>query len=318
LFITGITNASFETYPASISFNSVTAVSSPSASTLSTFIKAPSNDAIEQATIKLNGSGSGPTYWTGNVGAPGTTLGDFIWGSSPYIKIQASQAYEPWYFSSWMRAGFTAPATKAAGGDAEIKRSDSYAGFMNQAGFYILMQDSQLKNTFLSAGYLGVVAIRANGNTLGVKVTTAGLEPEDTTTNLGRAYVNSTTAGPWANIYSLTNVVVASDRRLKNTVTPVSDSGLSMSFVQALKPVSYKLTDEGVRTHTGFIAQDVKEALDQCAVDSWAGWVMSDPSDPDSYQSLRYEEFIAPLVAAIQNIDSRLSALETRQTRSKK
>jgi hypothetical protein len=38
------------------------------------------------------------------------------------------------------------------------------------------------------------------------------------------------------------------------------------------------------------------------------GW--SDPADPDSRQGLRYDQFIAPLVKAVQELDERLQRVE--------
>ena len=69
-------------------------------------------------------------------------------------------------------------------------------------------------------------------------------------------------------------------------------------------------TRPGVRTHYGLIAQEVRETLDSVApgVD-FAGWVLEDKNDPDSQQSLRYEQFIAPLIRAVQEQQAQIEAL---------
>ena len=40
--------------------------------------------------------------------------------------------------------------------------------------------------------------------------------------------------------------------------------------------------------------------------------MLEDKTDPDSRQSLRYEEFIAPLIKAVQELTVRLEAAEAK------
>jgi len=69
--------------------------------------------------------------------------------------------------------------------------------------------------------------------------------------------------------------------------------------------------EEGVRNHYGFIAQEVKEALDLEGVgDSFAGWVLDDHLDPESRQNLRYSEFISPLTRAVQELSDMVESLQ--------
>ena len=70
-------------------------------------------------------------------------------------------------------------------------------------------------------------------------------------------------------------------------------------------------SSEGVRTHYGFIAQDVKAALDSEGVgDNFAGWVLDDKDDPESKQNLRYSEFISPLTKAVQELSNMVESLQ--------
>jgi hypothetical protein len=61
------------------------------------------------------------------------------------------------------------------------------------------------------------------------------------------------------------------------------------------------------RTHWGFIAQEVKQAVDAADVD-FGGWVLTDKDDPDSQQALRYDQFIAPLTKALQETMAELGS----------
>ena len=58
------------------------------------------------------------------------------------------------------------------------------------------------------------------------------------------------------------------------------------------------------------MAQEVKSALDAANVGDFAGWVQDDISNPDSYQSISYEQFISPLIKAVQELSAKVSALE--------
>jgi hypothetical protein len=44
----------------------------------------------------------------------------------------------------------------------------------------------------------------------------------------------------------------------------------------------------------------------------FAGWVLADRTDPNSRQGLRYDQFIAPLIKAVQELAGRVAALEDR------
>jgi len=68
----------------------------------------------------------------------------------------------------------------------------------------------------------------------------------------------------------------------------------------------------GRRSHYGLLAQEVQAAL---AGKDFAGHILADPADPDSEQGLRYDAFLAPLIAATQELANRVRALEGRDMR---
>jgi len=125
--------------------------------------------------------------------------------------------------------------------------------------------------------------------------------------------------------------VTSSDQRLKNSI---QDTDLGLSFVNALTPRKYKMSDgtptlsspgtdtsfpqytysSGTRFHYGLVSQEVVTVLDNQGIDKslFGGWTLDDPSDPDSRQSLRYHEFISPMIKAIQELSAKVDALEQR------
>ena len=130
----------------------------------------------------------------------------------------------------------------------------------------------------------------------------------------------------WTAVWAVNGTIQTSDRRTK---TQITDSSLGSDFVKALRPVSYKWIEggnrptgeldedgnyiyesvPGMRTHWGFIAQEVKQTIDDAGVD-FGGWVLTDKDDPDSQQALRYDQFIAPLTKALQETMAELEALK--------
>ena len=106
----------------------------------------------------------------------------------------------------------------------------------------------------------------------------------------------------WDDIYATNNVIQTSDRNEKNTI---KDSDLGLDFVKQLSPKSYKFNNK-TRTHYGLIAQDIETVLNDINKPSsdFAGFIKTDVSeekDGSSYKyGLRYNEFIAPLIKAIQ------------------
>ncbi len=77
------------------------------------------------------------------------------------------------------------------------------------------------------------------------------------------------------------------------------------------KPIIETETRPGQRTHFGLIAQQVKEALEQVAPgQDFAGWTLEDVNDPNSTQSLRYAQFISPMIKAIQELSDMVQSLQ--------
>ena len=143
-------------------------------------------------------------------------------------------------------------------------------------------------------------------------------------TSVGNAYITLGEGSGTNRVYncfsSNATWTKASDQRLK---TDVINSALGLDFINNLNPVSYKFIEggkevvdgdlvsiPGSRTHYGLIAQEVKEVLDASGVEDFAGWVKMDVSQEDSMQGLRYDQFIAPLIKAVQELTARVKALE--------
>jgi len=112
----------------------------------------------------------------------------------------------------------------------------------------------------------------------------------------------------WKNIYLNSAATVISDERTKENIIT---SDLGLTFINNLTPVKYNKIG-GERTHYGLIAQQVKSVLDEANIADFGGWVISDVNDPEGQQALRYEEFISPLIKAVQELTARVKSLEEK------
>lgn len=124
-----------------------------------------------------------------------------------------------------------------------------------------------------------------------------------------------TAAKVWNSIFC-TVLSQSSDRKLKKDITSLSVSDCA-SLVRGLRPVSYKWkSGEDTATHYGFIAQEVDEALSTAGI-SGTGIVSKTHLDTAHTEfftkyGLAYNEFIPVITKFIQQLDTRITALEQK------
>ncbi len=105
---------------------------------------------------------------------------------------------------------------------------------------------------------------------------------------------------------------VTSDRRWKLNIV---QSDLGLDFVSRLRPVSYvRKNDEKQRIEYGFIAQELEEVLKESRVEN-VGMLTIDSNG--SYE-LRYNDLLAPMVKAIQELKGENDALKVEVQSLKK
>jgi len=131
----------------------------------------------------------------------------------------------------------------------------------------------------------------------------------------------------WDNIYATNTTISSSDKRMKSDI---SNSKLGLDFINKLNPVSYRFNDKN-RTHYGLISQEVRDVLKSVGVnfngektDGFAGYcydfieaknqkiddtgkIEVEESEEKDIYSLRYSEFIAPMIKAIQELSTKVT-----------
>ena len=184
---------------------------------------------------------------------------------------------------------------KAAPGDtASLLYQSNWSG---RAEMGLMGTDHwSLKVSANGTSWIDALAVNA---TTGALTAAADIVPAaDNVASLGKS------GARWSSVWSATGTIQTSDIRQKTDIAPTD---LGLAFIEALQPVRYRWRGAAsARIHYGLIAQEV-QAL---AGPDFAGHVLGDPSDPESEQGLRYDAFIAPLIAAVQELAKRVGALE--------
>jgi hypothetical protein len=270
--------------------------------------------------LYTKGSGAHPTIVAEGSGTSGATC---------YVALRNSNAT---FFAGY--AG-----TSASAGQATVTISD--AGTQGGTIFLYNSTGADYARIAQNSSYMfidGTLGVASGVNNVTESVLTAlEFRPQvDNGLTLGTASFR------WGQIYSTSSTISTSDIRTKYDIENLK---LGLDFIEALQPSEYKVLTSAVKTvpltnatqeelaagtvtqdsitgedivkiniqgnrvHSGFIAQQVKQALGN---KDYAIWCLDDSTDPDSRQSLRYEELISPMVKAIQELSAKVRELEAK------
>lgn len=148
-------------------------------------------------------------------------------------------------------------------------------------------------------------SIEVDGNSEEVQIKGDVIPNSDALYNLGsRNFV-------WDAIYCSTNELNGSDRNIKNSIEALPEKYVRM--FELVEPKRYKLNSgTSGRFHTGFIAQEVEDAMRASGINSqeFAGWARAKREDGSETYFLRYSEFIPILWAKVREQEERLKRLE--------
>ena len=126
----------------------------------------------------------------------------------------------------------------------------------------------------------------------------------------------------WKNIYATNGTIQTSDRNKKNSIEELLKEK-AQKLIYGLKPSTYKMnTGTSGRTHWGIISQDIEELFEEIGITSidFAGFIKSpkiqritvdeNVIEGEYDYSLRYDEFIAPIIKVIQSQHEEIETLK--------
>ncbi len=213
----------------------------------------------------------------------------------------------------------TAPNNTAVGRSALLSSSTGF-GSNTAIGSQALTQNTTgYRNTAI--GYLAG-ATTSNPDVVGVGITTgnsntfigSGSGPLATATISNSTAIGANSKVDVSNKIRLGSTTVtviegqvsysnSSDRRLKQNIKEIE---YGLDFIKKLKPVSYKMKNLDDRQNWGFIAQDIEGLV------GTTNAVLTVGEDSLRTLSLRYTDFIAPMVKAMQEQQSEIEQLKAQ------
>ena len=141
-----------------------------------------------------------------------------------------------------------------------------------------------------------------------------------------------TTENPFAGGYSSGGWKTTSDGRKKKDFRKLLEDDRFERFFELLQPMEYRLIENDDKTHIGFVAQDVEQAMTDCDIsenefyglehavfsekdfesnEEWEKFLEQNGGANDMY-TLCYQEFIALNTAMIQKLQNRCNDFERR------
>ena len=125
----------------------------------------------------------------------------------------------------------------------------------------------------------------------------------------------------WKTLYIYNSAIETSDRKQKTDIEVLNEK--YVGIFDLIDPVSYKLKG-GDRLHTGFIAQDVEDAMNEVGltieelgllckdldVDDDGNTILDDDGNEQYNYGLRYGEFVAILSAKIKQLEAEIKELK--------
>lgn len=173
-------------------------------------------------------------------------------------------------------------------------------------GVSALANTVNIGSAFATHNIIGsVISIGANAEASNINIGNA-----NTTVNIGTS--NTTGAITLkAQLVTIDDAGTTSDERDK---TDIRGTSLGLDFINSLNPVEYRWAKrdeetEGKRFHQGVIAQQVKEAADAAGID-FGGYIDQSINGGPDKLLVRYDEFVAPLIKAIQELTYKVEWLE--------
>lgn len=219
-------------------------------------------------------------------------------GAAHFAQIEGSITFLGYaFFQDQVIIDYSSKLT--VNGTANFKGTTDFRGttnFYNVVGFHSALWVSSYQITATNSSlYVGNIYINSTA-----------VYPSSSSISLGTA------SSPWSMVYSDQGYTQTSDKRKKHDIKSLTPQ--ASAFILNLNPVSYKMNNgTSGRRHYGLIAQEVLDVMNEFNIDTkdFGGYVASidDETHEENY-GLRYEEFIAPMIYTIQELNNRLKRLE--------
>ena len=231
--------------------------------------------------------------------ASSTASSAYSLASSTSSTVSAWRYGSTTYIDGAMLMTGTVYATYLRGGTIGILNSSG-----TQIGYMTVGSSTSTGLQLVSGGnlYFASASCTIQMSSRNIAISCDNFYPAGTASYLG------TSSNLWQAVYSYTSTIQTSDENIKHDIAEIPQKYLDM--MDDIVPVIYKM-DNGTsdRYHTGFVAQNVKAAMDAHGVSDTelAAWCSDVDEEGNEIQMLRYSEFIAILWAKIKQLEAKIN-----------
>ena len=210
------------------------------------------------------------------------------------------------------------PAARITGtlSASQINTSQLFISTNNLTNIDDLKTQFKISTTFID-GDGNEIAVRLGLIGTNLKISQSGVLRLTSTSNMYLTAYSGSFYGSWnfpQNVSAAAEMSIDSDFNKKNTINKLTDS--YENLFNLLIPVTYKYNNgTSDRLHTGFIAQDIENALTQSNLTSqdFAGLVIDTNAETNEVTyRLRYGEFVSLNTWQIQKLKARVLELENK------
>ncbi len=252
------------------------------------------NTAMGYSALKNNSLGFSNSA-TGFSALFSNTTGDYNTATGEYSLFSNTVANNNTANGYWALKSNISGESNTATGESSL--FNNISGSFNTAVGASSLSANATGNYNTALGYGAIYSNYSGSNNIGIGY--YALVPSSSGSNQVRIGNSSITSAGIQVAWT-----IGSDRRWKTDIKP---SDLGLNFISKLKPVSYlRKNDETKKAEYGFIAQEVDETLKSVGA-TQNGMITVD--DAGMY-NLRYNDIIAPLVKATQELNNKVESLE--------
>ncbi len=260
-----------------------------------------------------------------------SVVGDGIW---PSIACFGYGTVFPAFSGRRARGSLAAPAAIQAGDTIMRYAASGYGatGFWSGSSATLQMTATEDWSDTNRGAQLELLTVAAGASQPIVSRLVIG--SADTRPGADNAYGLGAATARWSAVWSATGVIQTSDARDKQVLGPLA---FAAALVDAVDPVLFRWTVGGLsvtgdpeaveeeaedaagpkplavarpgeRAHAGFLAQDLKAAMDAVGID-FGAWGLEDRADAASRQWTRPDQLVAVLWAALRATRAEVAAL---------
>lgn len=126
---------------------------------------------------------------------------------------------------------------------------------------------------------------------------------------LDNTYSLGTSSQRYTTVFAVNGAINTSDERAKTDIREMNKTD-ALTFINRLKPVSYRMKDDPQHVRIGVIAQQVLSVLSSMNTDAHNHSLVHQPFKQEEMYGVAYHELIGYLIASVQELTKHIKELK--------